>query len=111
MGDPVKENLAYIRQSLQLAGKESMVHLMNSPVSDRVETLYPVTESQVNQGGIALYTLQELQEFDVKAAGAGVESVTLRHLLDMVASRTIIVKIDVEGMECKVLQAETFNTG
>jgi len=107
--DAVAQNLAYVRHSLQLAGRVDMVRLLDRPVSDKKEVLYPVTDNAANQGGTRLVTRDKLGK-NVKPSGPPVETATLMELLTFVNSSTVIVKMDVEGMECKVLQPEVFQT-
>jgi len=107
--DAVAENLSYIRHSLRLAGRANMVRLLDRPVSDRREVLYPVTDNAANQGGTRLVPAHTLGK-DVKPSGPPVETATMMELLRFVNSSTVIVKLDVEGMECKVLQPEVFQT-
>ncbi len=94
------ENHAYTRTSLQLASNLHHVDLIYNGLSDKYETLYPYN------GGWWLLTLEEL-----KKKGLGSEplpdpmhTVLLEDVLATVATKTVVIKIDVEGMECKVLK-------
>jgi len=100
--DAMLENLAYINQSLSLAGTSDYVRLLGNPVSDRVETLYPVTDNADNQGGTRLVPAHLLGQ-GTTAVGPAVSTTTLHDVLKYVNSGTVIVKMDVEGFECKVL--------
>jgi len=100
--DAVMENLAYINHSLSIASTSQYVKLLGNPISDKIETLYPVTDNKDNQGGTRLVPGHNLNE-NTKAAGPPVNTTTLHDVVKFVDSSTIIVKMDVEGFECKVL--------
>ena len=73
--------------------------LVLAPVSDVHETLVPVTDNSKNQGGTNLVKMG----LGVVASGPPVNTTTLQEVLDQSNSSTVVVKMDVEGMECRVL--------
>ena len=53
-----------------------------------------------NPGATEMKSLEELRALGEEAVG--VEAVTLKEILDTVTGSTVIMKLDVEGFECKV---------
>jgi len=107
--DALIENLAYIRHSLVMAGRVSLVDLVARPVSDKKELLYPVTDNKRNEGGTRLVTRDLLGTKE--PSGPPVQTATLRDLLLFTNTSTVILKIDIEGMECRALQPKAFSSG
>jgi len=102
--DPV--NLAYIRTSTDMANTTHNVRMVHNSVSNVHETLYPVLDDPTNEGGTRLMSLQELKKQNLKASGPPLQSVTLMDILKSIPDDTIIIKIDIEGYECKALQSD-----
>jgi len=98
--DPSKHNLAYIRQSLWLDGTENNVTLIHNVVSDKREELFPYTQDPHNQ---AWTVFLKKEEINGRKVDEPLMSVTLDQILDIIPVETIILKLDVEGSECKVL--------
>lgn len=106
--DAMQENLAYITHSLNISGTSNYVRLLGNPVSDKVDTMYPVTDNKDNQGGTRLVPASLLSQ-DAKIAGLAVNTTTMLDVLKFVNSNTVIIKMDVEGFECKVLHPYLLN--
>ncbi len=98
--DPGFENHAYTRTSLQLASNLHNVDLIYNGLSDKYETLYPY------HGGWWMLTLEEFKkkELGSEPLPDPMHTVLLEDVLATVATKTVVIKIDVEGMECKVLK-------
>ena len=112
-------NLELVRKSLSLINRQSSTRLIYNSVSDGYETLYPHTPPNLltNPGATAMKTWQQVQEENITITlvifrisdrvllttyQPPIESVKLRDILDIIPSKTIILKIDIEGYECKV---------
>jgi len=103
--DPILTNLALIRSSLEVAENTQFVSFVNNPISDIVEILYPVTNNTANQGGTRLIPSHLLNPGLKKSiSGDPVVSTTLHHLVEFSKAEEIIIKLDIEGFECKVLE-------
>jgi len=100
--DAVMENLAYISTSLNQSNTGHFVSLLNNPVSDKVEVLYPVTDNKDNQGGTRLVPGDAINS-DTRVTGPAVNTTTLSNVLKFTNANSVILKMDVEGFECKVL--------
>jgi len=107
--DAMLENLAYITHSLNISGTSDYVRLLGNPVSDKVDTMFPVTDNKDNQGGTRLVPASLISKDSNKIAGLAVNTTTLLDVLKFINSNTVIVKMDVEGFECKVLQPYLLN--
>ena len=74
--------------------------------SDHHETLYPMTLNEKNEGGTNLLTknLMENGNYDKsKISAPPVDTVTTLEILKWINTKQIIMKIDIEGFECKVI--------
>merc|ERR1739838_1010533 len=100
--DALLTNLAYIHHSLTVDNTEHLVRLLHHPVSDTVETLFPVNDDVSNPGGTRLVPRRLITQ-NLKVVGPPVNTTTLLDILSFINTDTVIVKIDVEGFECKVL--------
>ena len=61
-----------------------------------------------NPGATEMKTLQELRDLGKEVVGVethSVEAVTLKEILDTLPDPTVIIKLDIEGFECKVLSS------
>ncbi|XP_023343449.1 uncharacterized protein LOC111712920 [Eurytemora carolleeae] len=99
--DPFKTNLAYTRMSTVLQGTQDNVRYIANTVSDKKYTLYPWYRYPNNEGGITFLTEEETKNKPNLNIGEGVESVKFVDLLDAVHTQTVVVKIDIEGHECR----------
>ena len=59
-----------------------------------------------NPGATEMKSLEELRALGEEAVG--VEAVTLKEILDTVPASTVIIKLDIEGFECKVAPSRCF---
>jgi len=106
--DPSAYNHAIIRKSLELGGTQKYVRQILNAVSDEKMSLYPWNQNNpTNEGGLVWLSEEDKLGFgkDIPAEqlGAPTQSVTFKELLDIIEEDTIIIKLDVEGAECKVL--------
>ena len=102
--DTLADNLAYIHNSLVADGREGLVTLVHSSVSnDEDLKLYPVVD-EANPGSMRLLHLDNIEAlYYMKALGPSTTSILLPDLFSSAPSNTIIVKMDLEGWECKAL--------
>ena len=102
--DTMADNLAYIHNSLVADGREGLVTLVHSSVSnDEDLKLYPVVD-EANPGSIRLVQLDNIEAINyMKALGPPTPSILLPDLFSSAPSSTLIVKMDLEGWECKAL--------
>ena len=114
--DALMVNLGYIHHSLSLANTVHQVKLLHHPVSDTVETLYPVNSDLSNPGATRLLQEHLITEdlqvalgfhfrklfLSLQIVGPPVNTTTLLKLISFVQADKVILKMDVEGMECKV---------
>jgi len=106
--DPSLENLAYIRHSLELEGTEDNVVLINNVISDSQTTLYPFQPDATNNAMVFFLPEEELRNkkkpnYAHRSNNGPMTTATFQQLLDVIPEQNIILKIDVEGSECKVL--------
>merc|ERR1712126_463625 len=102
--DPVLKNLALINSSLKKSNTSQYVTLVNNPISNEEELVYTINKWPTNPGATQLVPAHlmtdDLQQYII---GVPVHSVTLNHLIQFADAKEIILKIDVEGFECKIL--------
>jgi len=104
--DADPENLAYIRKSLDLQNTTNRVRLFSNAVSDEYLQMFPYSPDKKNSGATLMKTLEEVKAEGLKTIIPPIQSVRLRDILDTIVAKEIILKIDVEGYECKALQEE-----
>ena len=67
--------------------------------------------STSNPGATEMKSLKELRALGEEAVGVetqAVEAVTLKEIMDTVPATTVIIKMDIEGFECKVFHSCCF---
>lgn len=106
--DMMSDNLAYIRRSLELENREHLVTLAYNAVSDNHKTVYPVqfdnnSDPLQNPGSLRATGVEELLLTKKKPLGPGVQSVTLPDIFNTISAETVILKMDIQGYECKAL--------
>jgi len=104
--DPSKENLAMLSTSLLLEGTSSHAVFINNIVSDENTELFAFQQDPVNTGGTNFLKKEALKgrmNFANESSMGSLRSVTFQQILDFIPEENIILKIDVEGSECKVL--------
>jgi len=101
--DPMKEHLSYIWKALNLLSNQDNVILLNNAVSNATGKLYPYTPDIHNKAAIKMYTEEEIQNINVQPTGPAVKVITLMDILTLVKSPTVILKVDVESFECRVV--------
>jgi len=101
--DAMATNLAYVKSSVNLNGNGDLVRYIHNSLSDEKMTLYAWNRDPSNEGAMTLLNESEVSEKPADQIVGKVESVTLNQIIDLIAADTIIIKIDVEGYECKVL--------
>ena len=77
--------------------------LVRTAVSDREEEVVPVMEDKSNEGGTRMIPIEQLAGSGLESAGPPVTSTTLTRLVEFADSPTVIIKMDIEGYECKAL--------
>eukprot|EP00092_Neocalanus_flemingeri_P007749 GFUD01008367.1.p1 GENE.GFUD01008367.1~~GFUD01008367.1.p1 ORF type:complete len:316 (-),score=69.27 GFUD01008367.1:90-1037(-) len=102
--DPV--NLAYVRKSLELGSTSTFVRMIYNSVSNEYTTLYPVVDDADNQGATRMWTKEEVEALNLTVTAPPLQSVTMVDILDSIPTNTVIVKLDIEGYECKALQPD-----
>jgi len=112
--DAVYYNLALISLSHKMTNKGKVKILYNS-ISDRQgEALYPYLEAQHQHMAGATYIVSkdDLDSGKYKweeVIGPPAVSVTTEDIFEDIDSDVVIIKIDVEGHECKALQPQILN--
>jgi FkbM family methyltransferase len=103
--DPMAINLAYIKRSLEknLLWDTERVRLVHSAVSDERGILYPYTPDPSNPGDTRMLRKEELKTIGEKKM-EGVPAVLLQDILSSISSNTVVLKLDVQGYECRTLQ-------
>eukprot|EP00092_Neocalanus_flemingeri_P057974 GFUD01069007.1.p1 GENE.GFUD01069007.1~~GFUD01069007.1.p1 ORF type:complete len:358 (-),score=107.51 GFUD01069007.1:27-1100(-) len=104
--DPLVEHLTYIRRSLELLGNENKARLLNNAVSNETGTLYPYTVDPANKAAIQLFPEEYIKEHNLTPAGPAVKVVTVMDILATIDTPTVILKVDVESWECRVVSTE-----
>jgi len=102
--DADPQNLAYIRQSLEIAKNRDYVELIYNAISDKYETLYPYTHNKKNEMATTMFTKEQIDEMNVVTEIPPLMSIRLEDIVNYIDSDIIILKIDIEGYECKALQ-------
>jgi len=102
--DPV--NLAYVRRSLDLTSHTEYVRIVYNSVSNEHMTLYPFRDDPSNQGRTMMKTAKQMEEHNLIGSSPPIHSVTMLEIFTLIQADTIILKIDIEGYECKALQSE-----
>jgi len=101
--DPYIVNLAYIRKSTDLHGTSERVKLIQNAVNDEKISLYPWVQIPTNEGYVVFLTEEEAASKPAYQIGMPVSSVTFEEILETIPEETVVLKIDIEGAECKVL--------
>ena len=107
--EAMADNLAYLKASVQANGfPPDLVTLVHHSLSDVEELMYPVGfpdgDPTTNPGAILFVKEEHL--IGRKVLGPPTSSVTLPHLLaTLPPASTVIIKMDIEGQECRVLNA------
>ena len=106
--DAVYYNLALISMSHKMTNKGKVKILYNSISDKEGEKLYPYLETQHQHMAGATYLVSKDQLDSGKykweeVIGPPAVSVTTRDIFEDIKTSTIVIKIDVEGHECKVL--------
>jgi len=99
--DADPENLAYIRKSLDLKNTANQVRLFSNAVSDEYSQIIPYSPDRKNSGGTVIKTLEEAKQENLNIAIPPIQAVRLRDILDTVTTKEVVLKIDVEGHECR----------
>eukprot|EP00092_Neocalanus_flemingeri_P004053 GFUD01004363.1.p1 GENE.GFUD01004363.1~~GFUD01004363.1.p1 ORF type:complete len:319 (+),score=48.72 GFUD01004363.1:60-1016(+) len=107
--DAMLVNLAYVHHSLMVGNTTQYVRLLHNAVSEKRETLFPVLGDLSNQGATRMVPEQIFKEKNMKAAGPPVNSTTLLDILNFINTDIVVIKMDVEGFECKVLHTYLIN--
>jgi len=105
--DSMAINLAYIKRSLEknLLWDTEIVRLVHSAVSDKRGILYPYTPDPSNPGDTRMLRKEEGEgEEGGEKNKEGVPAVLLQDILSSISSNTVILKLDVQGYECRTLQ-------
>ena len=116
--DSEADNLAFIKKSAELMNKRKFVRFINNAVrSDwifRIEgfTLYLISDEyrqlfairkENNPGMTIMKTDSDLSDSDLtELLNATRYSVKLRDILNTIETDALVLKIDIEGYECKV---------
>ena len=113
--DAVFYNLALISLSHKITNKGKVKILYNSISDKQGEQLYPYLEAQHQHmaGATYLVTKEDLDSGKYKweeVIGPPAVSVTTKDIFDQIDSDVVIIKIDVEGHECKVCSLGLFIT-
>ena len=108
--DAVYYNLALISMSHKMTNKGKVKILYNSISDKEGEELYPYLEAQHSHmaGATYLVTREQLDTANYKweeVIGPPAVSVTTRDIFQQIEAKTIVIKIDVEGHECKVRES------
>ena len=107
--DAQADNLAYISQSLVKNNiSQQMVTLVHNAISDVSEPLYPIAmgmDPKLNPGSWQFVSKGEADEEEGEVLGPPTHSITMANLLKGLPSSTFIVKMDIQGMECKALRS------
>ena len=111
--DAVAENLAYVHASLKKDGRTDLVTLLHNSVSNNKNlTLYPILHDELNPGATKQVSANKLIYSNMMASGPPTHSILLPTLFSSTPSSTIVLKMDIEGWECRALLARgVFNTG
>jgi len=107
--DPIRVNLANTRKSLVLANNQDRVTLINNAVSDKKIKMIPWQPSKSNEGIVYLIDTETAKEKPVGQLLEPVYSVTLKQLLDYITEETVVLKVDTEGSECRILTNYLFS--
>jgi len=112
--DAVYYNLALISMSHKMTNKGKIKILYNSISDKEGEELYPYLEGQHQHmaGATYLVSKESLDSGKYKwdeVIGPPAVSVTTRQIFNDISSDVIIIKIDVEGHECKALPNDILN--
>jgi len=102
------DNLSYIKRSLQLSGTSKNVKFIHNAVSDSYTEVYPVELEQGNAGGQTMFTQEQMGSLHKNYVRVGdlQVSVKMQDILDVIDEPELILKIDIEGYECKALPAD-----
>ncbi|XP_023339522.1 uncharacterized protein LOC111709836 [Eurytemora carolleeae] len=101
--DPFLHNHAYSRLSTSLLGSQKYVTYIQNTVSNGTEPLYPWFREPTNQGRIFFVNKESADKLPVEEIGSPVHPVNLEDILETITTEILIIKIDIEGHECKAL--------
>ncbi|XP_050394343.1 uncharacterized protein LOC126812128 isoform X2 [Patella vulgata] len=101
--EPVAENVRRFHKGVQLNNFQDSVNLLKNAMSNRHQNV-SLSVNKSNQGGIKV--IENVQE------GETIPTITLDDLLFVMTPNEAIIKIDIEGYECKALSVskQFFNT-
>jgi len=101
--DPLVQHLSYLRKGLSMLGNENNVRLLNNAVGNEPGLLYPHAIDKNNKAGTQMHTEEHLRNMNWQPDGPPVKVVTLMEVLSTVKTPTVILKVDVEGFECRAV--------
>merc|ERR1719270_313550 len=108
--DMMEDNLGYIKTSLIKSNLTQYVQLVHNAVSSKYERLQPTLEDRHsnNPGAVEAKHMDEIIGPGVKKVGDPVKSITINDLLLVTSSpsSTFIIRTDVEGFDCQVIDIE-----
>jgi len=105
--DPLPENHALLYNSIVLNGVDHIVTQVMNSVSDEHSSFFAFQEEAGNPGNTLMVKANNLQADKANSVRKGyqIKSVLFQQLLDLIPSNLpVVIKMDVEGYECKVLQ-------
>lgn len=103
--EPNKGNIKLLVKAIQMNGFENTVTLLNNAVSDSERIVTLDISSPNNQGAARVVSDSEVMGSERKTVK--IPSIPLDSLVDLIPSRNVVIKIDVEGHECRVLARST----
>ena len=108
--DAQADNLAFISHSLVKNNiPQQMITLVHNAISDVSEPLYPIrmgNDPKDNPGSWQFVSKVEVnEEEEGEVLGRPTVSITMASLLSSLPHSTYIVKMDIQGMECKALRS------
>ncbi|KAK3585308.1 hypothetical protein CHS0354_040255 [Potamilus streckersoni] len=97
--EPINENFLHLEESVASNNFSGEILLLRHAITDR-RTAVKMGQNKQNQGGVPIIKEENHGVID----GESLTSVTMDDLLNLLLTNEVIIKMDIEGYECRALR-------